>query len=68
MLRSTLCEVASSALTRVKPGVGLELQSWARALKGRTSYKKAVVALARKLAVLMHAIWINGSTLLVMKA
>ena len=62
MLRSTLYEAASSLLNRVKPGKGSRLQRWARALKARTSHKKAVVALARKLAVLMHAIWINGST------
>ncbi|WP_170766708.1 IS110 family transposase [Ruegeria lacuscaerulensis] len=62
MLRSTLYEAASSLLNRVKPGKGSELQRWARALKARTSHKKAVVALARKLAVLMHAIWTNGST------
>lgn len=62
MLRSTLYEAASSLLNRVKPGKGSALQSWARALKARTSHKKAVVALARKLAVLMHAIWKNGTT------
>lgn len=62
MLRSTLYEAASSLLNRAKPGKGSGLQSWARALKARTSHKKAVVALARKLAVLMHAIWINGTT------
>ena len=63
MLRSTFYEAASSLLNRVKPGKGSGLPRWARALKARTSHKKAVVALARKLAVLMHAIWINGSTL-----
>ncbi len=62
MLRSTLYEAASSLLNRVKPGKGSGLQSWARALKARTSHKKAVVALARKLAVLMHAIWTSGTT------
>jgi transposase len=31
------------------------------ALKKRTSHKKAVVALARKLAVIMHAIWKDGT-------
>lgn len=61
MLRSTLYEAASSQLNRVKPGMGSALQSWARALKARTSHKKAVVALARKLAVLMHTIWKNGT-------
>ncbi|WP_282153360.1 IS110 family transposase [Ruegeria atlantica] len=62
ILRSRLYEAASRLLNRVKPGKGLELQRWARALKARASHKKAVVALARKLAVLMHAIWANGST------
>ena len=62
MLRTTLYEAANSLLCRVKAGKGSNLQSWARALKARTSHKKAVVALARKLAVLMHAIWINGTT------
>jgi len=31
------------------------------ALKKRTNHKKAVVALARKLAVIMHAIWKDGT-------
>ena len=30
------------------------------AVKRRTSHKKAIVALARKLAVMMHAIWVSG--------
>lgn len=62
LLRTMLYEAANSLLCRVKPGVGQELKDWATALKQRTNHKTAVVALARKLAVMMHAIWISGAT------
>jgi transposase len=53
--------VPNSLLCRVKSGPGQALKDWATALKKRTSHKKAVVALARKLAVIMHAIWKDGT-------
>ena len=62
LLRTMLYEAANSLLCRVKPGIGQELKDWAMALKQRTGHKKAVVALARKLAVMIHAIWISGAT------
>lgn len=62
MLRTVLYEAANSLLCRVKSGDGRHLKDWAMALKQRTSHKKAVVALARKLAVIMHAIWKDGTT------
>ena len=37
-----------------------ELKSWALALAERKGKGKAVVALARKLAVLMHRLWVTG--------
>jgi len=37
-----------------------ELKSWALALAERKGKGKAVVALARKLAVLMHHLWVTG--------
>jgi len=61
MLRTVLYEAANSLLCRVKSGPGQYLKDWAMALKKRTSHKKAVVALARKLAVIMHAIWKDGT-------
>lgn len=61
MLRTVLYEAANSLLCRVKSGPGQPLQDWAMALKKRTSHKKAVVALARKLSVIMHAIWKDGT-------
>ncbi len=37
-----------------------ELKRWAEQLAGRIGKKKAVVALARKLAVLLHHLWASG--------
>lgn len=61
LLRTVLYEAANSLLCRVKSGAGDGMKKWAAALKQRTSHKKAVVALARKLAVIMHAIWKHGT-------
>ena len=61
MLRTVLYEAANSLMCRGKSGAGQNLKDWAIALKKRTSHKKAVVALARKLAVIMHAIWKDGT-------
>jgi len=36
------------------------LQDWALKLKGRRGDAKAIVALARKMAVLMHHLWVTG--------
>ncbi len=47
----------------MKPGRGQRLKDWAMAVKRRASHKKAVVALAKKLAVMMHAIWVKGGIL-----
>lgn len=60
-LRTMLYEGANSLLCRAKPRRGQALKDWAMAVKRRTSHNKAVVALARKLAVMMHAILVSGS-------
>jgi len=53
-----LYEAANSLLTVVrKPH---PLKDWARRIKKRTSHKKACVALARKLAVILHRMLITG--------
>lgn len=36
---------------------GSRLREWARAIAERTGPRKAKVALARKLAVILHAMW-----------
>jgi transposase len=58
-LRGYLYEAAVALLTRHRGSSALK--TWAQALIKRIGYKKACVALARKLAVTMHAIW-RGAT------
>ena len=60
-MRTLLYEAASALITRTKAGNGAHLQAWARALRARVGHKKAAVALARKLAVLLHRIWVDGT-------
>ena len=58
MLRALLYEAANSVLTVVRKAH--PLKDWARRVKKRTSHKKACVALARKLAVILHRMMITG--------
>lgn len=58
MLRSLLFEAANSLLTVVRRAH--PLKDWARRVRKRTSHKKACVALARKLAVILHRMLITG--------
>lgn len=55
MMRSLLYEAAQVMLTRVKKWSWLK--AWAMNVAKRRGLKKAVVALARRLAVIMHRIW-----------
>jgi transposase len=61
-MRTLLYEAACALLTRSKASTGQHLQSWARALKAKVGHKKATVALARKLAVILHRIWVDGTS------
>jgi len=58
MLRSLLYEAATSLLTVVRKAH--PLKDWARRIRKRSSHKKACVALARKLAVILHRMLITG--------
>jgi transposase len=58
LLRALLYEAANSLLTVVRKAH--PLKDWARRVKKRTSHKKACVALARKLAVILHRMLITG--------
>ena len=58
LLRSLLYEAANSLLTVVRKAH--PLKDWARRIKKRSSHKKACVALARRLAVIMHRMLITG--------
>ena len=58
MLRSLLYEAANSFLTVVRKAH--PLKDWARRIRRRKGHKKACVALARKLAVILHRMLITG--------
>ena len=53
--RGYLYEAATVLLTRLQRAC--PLRSWGRALAERIGIKKARVAVARKLAVLLHRLW-----------
>jgi transposase len=59
MMRGLLYEAAQSMLTRVKKWSWLK--AWAMTIARRGGLKKAVVALARRISVIMHRMWIDGS-------
>jgi transposase len=59
MLRGLLYEAAQTLLTRVKKWSWLK--AWAMNVAKRRGRQKAIVALARRLAVIMHRIWSDGS-------
>jgi len=58
-VRAALYEAAHVILTRPIKGGGLK--SWAMKLAKRAGMKKAKVALARKLAVVLHRMWVSAS-------
>lgn len=59
-LRWLLYEAASTILTRVS--AASSLRTWGLGLRERIGFKRAAVAVARKLAVIMHAILKTGKT------
>ncbi|QND37702.1 IS110 family transposase (plasmid) [Rhizobium leguminosarum bv. viciae] len=59
MMRKLLYEAAQSMLTRVVKWCWLK--AWAMNIARRHGKKKASVALARRLAVVMHRMWVDGS-------
>ena len=57
-LRRSLYEAANALLTRVaRPSA---LKAWGLRIAKRGGFKRAKVAVARKLAVVLHAMWTNG--------
>lgn len=59
-MRALLVEAASSLMVRVKRFS--PLKAWAIRLAARKGFKKAAVATARKLAVILHRMWCDGTT------
>lgn len=58
LLRSYLCEAAAHILTRCKADSAI--RRWGTALRERIGFKRANVAVARKLVVVLHAMWRSG--------
>lgn len=59
MMRTLPYEAAQVMLTRVKKWSWLK--AWAINLAKRSGQRKAIVALARRLAVIMHRMWSDGT-------
>ena len=57
MMRVMLYEAAQSMMRSKKWSW---LKAWAMQIARRRGMKKAIVALARRLAVIMHRIWVHG--------
>ena len=60
MVRTALYEAANVLLSRVTRFSALK--RWGLEVAKRRGLKRAKVAVARKLAVILHRMWINGST------
>ena len=59
MMRVMLYEAAQVMLTRTTKWSWLK--AWAMQIARRRGIKKAIVALARRLAVILHRIWVDGT-------
>jgi transposase len=59
-VRTALYEAAHVMLVRAVKGSGLK--NWAMKLARRAGMRKAKVALARKLAVILHRMWVDGTS------
>ena len=59
MMRVMLYEAAQVMLTRTTKWSWLK--AWAMKIARHRGMKKAIVALARRLAVIMHRIWVDGT-------
>ena len=58
-MRALLYEAATVIMHRVRRSCAMK--RWAEGLAERIGKRRAKVALARKLAVMMHAIWVDGT-------
>ena len=62
MVRSLLCEAANVLLTRVQRWSWLK--RWGVEVARRRGKRRAQVAVARRLAIIMHRMWVDGTTFL----
>ena len=59
MMRTLLFEAAQTLLTRVTKWSWLK--AWAMNVAKRRGARKAIIALARRLAVILHRVWSDGT-------
>ena len=59
MMRSLLFEAANALLTRTRKSFALK--RWGLKLAARRGMNRARVALARRLAIILHRMWVDGS-------
>ena len=59
MVRSYLYQAATVVLT--KSVKWSKLKAWGMRLYKRAGFKRAAIGVARKLAIIMHAIWVDGT-------
>ena len=59
-VREALVQAALTLLTRVQRWSALK--AWGMAIAKRRGLRRAIVAVARKLAIVMHRIWLDGTT------
>lgn len=59
LLRSTLYQAALALLTRSQRWS--TLKAWGMAVAKRRGLRRAIVALSRKLSIVMHRIWADGA-------
>jgi transposase len=59
-VREALVRAALTLLTRVQRWS--VLKAWGMAVVKRRGLRRAIVAVARKLAIVMHRIWVDGTT------
>ena len=60
LVRTYLFEAAGTLLTRVEKWSALK--AWGLRLAKRSGLKKAKIAVARKLAIIMHRMWVDGES------
>src|SRR5437764_14936253 len=58
--RGLVGQAALTLLTRVQRWS--VLKAWGMAIAKRRGLRRAIVAVARKLAIVMHRIWVDGTT------
>ena len=58
-LRRALCQAATVMMNR---GRGTWLRTWGAQVANRRGRKRAMVALARRISVILHRMWVDGTT------